>query len=310
MFPPVSAEVLAKNPQFRELYTQLTTQILNPHDGSTRETREPEAAATASLEQELRTYRAELARMEILKDSLLKLTGQNNGFTDETRGGQINDIIDIVATHTIKPTSLSAAHSGFLLEELEDFQTCLPLIAQALSHHLTQLAISLSTIAFPTEPPPATAAARQQRIELLPAHAAHRCALLVDKRAEVERLRLELSGLAQEVGEEWKKVGERGVRSLEEVKFGTVESAVRGQAELEALAAIYNPESLNALENYHHHLVDTRSRLEARQRTVEQELKRYDRAGSDMKALVARYSTAVRGIETVIKEIRRLGGNV
>jgi len=51
MFPPVPPEVLAKNPQFRELYTQLTTQILNPHDGSTRETREAEAAAAASLEQ-------------------------------------------------------------------------------------------------------------------------------------------------------------------------------------------------------------------------------------------------------------------
>ncbi|KAF8430240.1 hypothetical protein EV426DRAFT_10746 [Tirmania nivea] len=322
MFPPVPTEVLTKNPQFKELYTQLTTKIPNPHDGSTREAREAEAAATASLEQELRTYRAELARMEIVKDSLLKLTGQNNGFTDE-----INDIIDIVATHTIQPTSLSTAHSGFLAEELEDFQTCLPLIAQALSHHLTELAISLSTIAFPAEPPPATAAARQQRIELLPAHAAHRCALLVEKRAEVEKLRVELAGVAQEVGEEWKKVGERGVKFLEEVKFGTVERVVRGQAEvlegvvegmegkldvmkLEALAAIYNPESLNALENYHHHLVDTRSRLEARQRTVEQELKLYDRAGSDMKALVARYSTAVRGIETVTKEIRRLGGNV
>ena len=112
-----------------------------------------------------------------------------------------------------------------------------------------------------------TAAARQQKIELLPAHAAHRCALLVEKRAEVERMRVELAGLAQEVGEEWKKVGERGVGLLEEVKFGTVERVVKGQAEvlegvvegmegklnvmkLEALAAIYNPESLNALENY------------------------------------------------------------
>ena len=56
--------------------------------------------------------------------------------------------------------------------------------------------------------------------------------------------------------------------------------------------------------------MDTKSRLEARQRTVEHELKRYDRAGSDMKALVTRYSTAVRGIEAVTKEIRRLGGNV
>lgn len=51
MFPPVSTEVLAKNPQFKELYTEITTQILNPHDGSTRETREAEATATASLEQ-------------------------------------------------------------------------------------------------------------------------------------------------------------------------------------------------------------------------------------------------------------------
>ena len=187
----------------------------------------------------------------------------------------------------------------------------------------------------------------------MPAHVAHRCALLVEKRAEVERLRVELAGLAQEAGEEWRKVGENGVRLLEEVKFGTVERAVRGQADmleavvggmegklnvvkLEALAAIYNPESLNALENYQlrcfppllpllppltwiltiyiyivycsHHLVDTRSRLEARQRTVEQDLKRYDRAGSDMKALVARYSAAMRGIESATKEIQRLGG--
>lgn len=173
----------------------------------------------------------------------------------------------------------------------------------------------------------------------------------------MERLRVELAGLAQEVGEEWRKVGERGLKVLEDVKFGSVERGVRGQAAMlegvvegmegklnvmkyEALATIYNPESLNALENYQyvtflntsisfsfslpfnssdcpslmpldsHHLVDTRSRLEARQRTVEQELKRYDRAGSDMRSLVARYSTAMRGIENATKEIRRLGGNV
>lgn len=51
MFPPVSPDVFAQNPQFKELYTQLTTQILNPHDGSTRETRDAEAASAASLEQ-------------------------------------------------------------------------------------------------------------------------------------------------------------------------------------------------------------------------------------------------------------------
>lgn len=62
---------------------------------------------------------------------------------------------------------------------------------------------------------------------------------------------------------------------------------------------------------YHsHHLVDTKSRLQARQRTVEEELKRYDRAGSDMRALVARYSAAMRGIENTTKEIAKLGGNI
>lgn len=38
MIPPVPPEVFANNPQFKELYTQLATEILNPHDGSTRET--------------------------------------------------------------------------------------------------------------------------------------------------------------------------------------------------------------------------------------------------------------------------------
>ena len=56
--------------------------------------------------------------------------------------------------------------------------------------------------------------------------------------------------------------------------------------------------------------MDTKSRLQARQRTVEEELKRYVRAGSDMRALVARYSAAMRGIESTTKEIAKLGGNV
>lgn len=78
----------------------------------------------------------------------------------------------------------------------------------------------------------------------------------------------------------------------------------------EALEAIYSPEALSALENYQHHLRDTQIRLQARQRTVEEELRRYDRAGSDMKGLVARYSAAMRSIETVTAEIKRLGENV
>lgn len=49
MIPPVPPEVFANNPQFKELYTQLVTEVLNPHDGSTRDADRPESAA--SLEQ-------------------------------------------------------------------------------------------------------------------------------------------------------------------------------------------------------------------------------------------------------------------
>ena len=44
MFPPVAPDVLARNPHFRALYTELTTKILNPQDESTR-ARDAEGAA-------------------------------------------------------------------------------------------------------------------------------------------------------------------------------------------------------------------------------------------------------------------------
>lgn len=79
---------------------------------------------------------------------------------------------------------------------------------------------------------------------------------------------------------------------------------------LEALQTIYDPDAISALENYKMHLADTNSRLIARRRMVEEELKRYEKAGSDMKGLVAKYSQIMRSIEAVTKDIRRLGGMI
>lgn len=77
-----------------------------------------------------------------------------------------------------------------------------------------------------------------------------------------------------------------------------------------ALEAIYDPDALDALENYRMHLTDTNSRLVARRRVVEEELKRYEKAGSDMRGLVEKYSAIVRSIDAVGKDIKRLGGAV
>lgn len=76
----------------------------------------------------------------------------------------------------------------------------------------------------------------------------------------------------------------------------------------QALSAIYDPEALNALENYQTHLRDTETRLVARQRVVEEELRKYKNAGSDMRELVERYGQIMRAMETASKDIKRLKG--
>ena len=93
-----------------------------------------------------------------------------------------------------------------------------------------RLAISLATIAFPTDPSPATATLRQQRIEILPAHVAHKCSVLAEQQLDLEAKRIKLAALAAELGEEYKKILEKTVKLLEEVKFGVAEKAARAQA--------------------------------------------------------------------------------
>lgn len=51
MFPPVAPEVFDNNPQFKFLYTELTTKILNSNDESSREPAESGAEAVQLLEQ-------------------------------------------------------------------------------------------------------------------------------------------------------------------------------------------------------------------------------------------------------------------
>lgn len=74
----------------------------------------------------------------------------------------------------------------------------------------------------------------------------------------------------------------------------------------QALAAIYDEEAVGALDNYRMHLTDTSTRLVARQRVVEGELKKYKSAGSDMRGIVEKYSQVMRLVETVTRDIARL----
>ena len=77
----------------------------------------------------------------------------------------------------------------------------------------------------------------------------------------------------------------------------------------QALSSIYDPDAVNALENYRIHMTDTKTRLVARQRVAEEELRKYRNAGSDMANLVERYAGILKRIQEVGSDIKRLGGD-
>ena len=73
-----------------------------------------------------------------------------------------------------------------------------------------------------------------------------------------------------------------------------------------ALKSIYDPEAVSALDTYHRHLVDARSRYLAKQKVSEEELRKYRNAGSDMQGLVERYGQIMKNMDAITKDIRRL----
>jgi len=110
-----------------------------------------------------------------------QLTGQKNGFPDEVvRLPEIElptisteSRVRVDKRHHRHRSSLQHIRLSLLLflplsrRRTRRFPDLLLLHWVALSHHPAQLAISLSTIAFPTEPPSVTATARQKKLVLL-----------------------------------------------------------------------------------------------------------------------------------------------
>jgi HAUS augmin-like complex subunit 4 len=72
---------------------------------------------------------------------------------------------------------------------------------------------------------------------------------------------------------------------------------------------MYPPEVIAALQNYRHHLINAQQRLKERERMAEEDLRRYDSAGKEMKAIVVKYTQILTEMETVSADIKKLGGN-
>lgn len=166
----------------------------------------------------------------------------------------------------------------------------------------------------------------EQKIDSLPADTAHRFVTLQKARTDLSKKQATFTHLCCEILEKYREITAR-LLSLLAQKSDPVLKALTAQTEhlalvaesmylklcvlkQQALAAIYDPEAVNALDNYQMHLRDTKTRLVARQRVVEEELRKYESAGSDMRGLVERYSQITRSIDAVNKDIKRLVGKV
>ncbi|CEJ62371.1 hypothetical protein PMG11_10872 [Penicillium brasilianum] len=149
--------------------------------------------------------------------------------------------------------------------------------------------------------------------------------------SELPAARRELAATAAQLMSVRAEVLERMVVVLERAKHGALARAVRARAEhlavvaqgiegkvevlkLETAAALYTPETLDALEKYRVHLRDTTARLDERQAVAVEELKQYhieesgvDGDGGALVEIASRYGDLLREVENVRMEIARLG---
>jgi len=232
----------------------------------------------------------------------------------------LQETIDLLRSPTYR--NLSDDDKLLLQDEFEELEDSLPLIGYHLSTSFQKTALEVARVAYPLESPKGL----EQKLDNLPADTAHRLNALQKSQTALTQKQLAFAALSCDILDTYHAITTR-LLSLLNLKSTTVCKALVSKTEHLALVAeslalklsvlkhqsldaIYDPEAVNALENYHHHLRDTSTRLAARQRTVEEELRKYQSAGSDMRGLVERYGQIMRSIESVTKDIRRLGGRV
>ncbi|KAI5846540.1 hypothetical protein DFP73DRAFT_546204 [Morchella snyderi] len=315
MLPPVPEETLSANPLFKALYEDLTTKILNPEDLTSRSALRDHRV----LDQELRTHRAELAKTQLLQRELETVTC---GAGSASLPDELQEIIDLAITAPRTP----ALDLPLLSATIDDFHASLPLIGEAISRSLAASALDIAKIAYPEDSNPLLL---DSKLDHLPADAAHRRKTLLHTTAALTAQRSAVTALTQQVLSAHHTLttlslhhthsgggvlaAAQGAAAARAAHMAVVASSMEGKLGVlraEAVRAVYDDAAVEALANYGLHLQDTRARLLARQRTVEGELERYAKAGSDMVGLVERYGAVMRGIEAVGRDIVRLGGRV
>ncbi|KAL2892000.1 hypothetical protein HOO65_011358 [Ceratocystis lukuohia] len=255
MLPPIDESVLEKNPNFKVLYTTLTTAVLNG-DGTAAARRG--ATEHQKVVDELDHHRLKEARRHLLTDAIATTAPQ-----EEPR----------------KPQSRSIP-SSTRREPASELSTSQPLPDDA-------SALGLSRVAHPGTNP----SYLHRNIANLPATVASLQTSLDKQKSNLAKARLAAQAEVVNILERRTQALTQLVRALEAKHGAVARSAEHSAAELalqaqiaEAEASlslhrvrkdIYSTEVCSALRNYGRHLQDARLRLEEALRTRKMELAEY-----------------------------------
>lgn len=186
MLPPIPPTVLTSNPQFASLYTTLTQTLLDPNTGCTRAFSRP----NDTLDDELRTYRAELAKTQLLQRELSSLTSRANGLSEE-----LQETLDLLMSSYYR--GLDDKDKVLLQEEFEELEDNLPMIGKEVSQQLLKTMKEVLMVAYPGE----TEKYLESKVDALPAEVALRGSSLQKGREELIRRQLALGEVCGEIME-------------------------------------------------------------------------------------------------------------
>ncbi|GKZ89817.1 hypothetical protein AnigIFM59636_001064 [Aspergillus niger] len=255
MIPPCDPVILENNPQFKRLYTDLTTTLLNP-DGSTR-AQDAQPARQAVVE-EVKACRIRDAKKQIKKQALRRLAfDPDSGLPDDCR-----DPVAIITLYLESspdllkldddPSDAATDAQLLLAPDIDEFYSNLPLLATPLSNVLSQTLNDIRTIANagssdssdsgstsrPNEPPRTTRARNRQamlrsiaQVSLASQLGDRIRALRQIQLTELPAARTRMAATAAEVLATRAAVLERTVMLLERAKHGAMARAAKAKAD-------------------------------------------------------------------------------
>ncbi|KAK6535314.1 hypothetical protein TWF694_001778 [Orbilia ellipsospora] len=296
MMPIFPDEVLRKNPQFKAVLQDLTTNKLNP-DASSKLSNQG-IKESEDVDKRLTILREELVKAKIIRQRLVHTLNE--------LPADLKEVVDLYISSQNSSTILRKDDEAFFLEGL-------PLICKSLNKILLEDATDLANMCDDEDTSPYT----------LPETITNRLTTLETNRLTLHQTRISTLHSTLTLAAHHLNLLTTTLKLIEQTKHGLSSRAQKTQAkhlalvsdslegkvrimQYDALDRLYDPDTLGALEFYREHLEDTKVRLKKMARKAEGELAEYDGFGEQVRRDVEVYARILGEVERVKGEIGRL----